>query len=120
MYLRYMLFLLDFCRVDFSSNLITNITYTTFGDMSMIYTLNLAHNHIEAVKDYSFSSGKFLKLKVLLLKENYLSQLNDLTFFGLDIVEYLDLGANRIRSIGPGTFDVSAVIVYTPARISEY
>ncbi len=83
--------------VSLKSCNVTEIGSRTFGDLSILESIDLSHNLIEALPDRGFSG--LTRLKSIDLSHNILIQIDDQSFNGAPLLRVIDLSYNRIKYI---------------------
>ena len=89
-------------EVLLSNNQLTTVPSSLLNSTT-IKSLDLAHNRIQSLEDYSVSGLK--NLYFLGLSGNQISQVSNLTFANLSDLHVLNLAGNQLEAIPQGTFD---------------
>ncbi|CAH1154418.1 unnamed protein product [Phaedon cochleariae] len=88
--------------LNLANNELTEIEPTALKNLQHLEELDLSYNHLDFVPD----NVKYLSktLRVLKLSHNYIFELNDKSFIGLNLIElHLD-NLPRLEYVGPNTF----------------
>lgn len=89
-------------RAIFFTNNQVQIQNDTFIGLHWLAVLDLSHNSIKSIPDFSFKD--LSNLRDLYLNDNLLSQLNPELFFGLTSLRKLDLSNNKLNFLRRETF----------------